>query len=100
MAKINRAKIPKKESPWQFVLGVLVADVGVALLGLGAWEALNNESRILVYLGGSICLSSGLSLIWLDTIRLKKIQTGPSSNNAVAEFSVKFKAITYLYIDI
>jgi hydrogenase/urease accessory protein HupE len=67
MVKINRATIPKTESPWQFVLGVLAADLGVALLGLGAWEALNNETRILVYLGGCIWLSSGLSLIWLDT---------------------------------
>jgi hypothetical protein len=70
MAMKNRAKMAKGESSWQFVLGVLAADLGIALLGLGAWEALNNETRILVYLGGCIWLSSGLSLIWLDTSRL------------------------------
>ena len=96
MAKINRAKIPKNESPWRFVLGVLAADLGVALLGLGAWEALNNESRILVYLGGSICLSSGLSLLWLDTISLSAAGNQPVlSTNGV--YLGKFKLNNYLF---
>ena len=77
MRKINRAKIPKRESPWQFVLGILAADLGLALLGLGAWDALNDETRILVYLGGTIFLSSGLALICLDTISLSAAGTQP-----------------------
>jgi hypothetical protein len=96
MAKINRAKTPKRESPWQFVLGVLAADLGIALLGLGAWEALNNETRILVYLGGSICLSFGLSLIWLDTISLSAAGNQPVlSANGV--YLGKFKLNNYLF---
>jgi hypothetical protein len=96
MAKINRAKIPKRESPWQYVLGVLVAGLGVALVGLGAWEALNNETRILVYLGGCICLSSGLSLIWLDTIRLSAAGNQPLLT-ANGVYLGKFKLNNYLF---
>ena len=96
MAKINRAKIPKNESPWRFVVGVLAADLGVALLGLGVWEALNNETRILVYLGGSICLSSGLSLIWLDTSSLSAAGNQPVlGTNGV--YLGKFKLNNYLF---
>ena len=96
MAKINRAKIPKNESPWRFVVGVLAADLGVALLGLGAWEALNNETRILVYLGGSICLSSSLSLIWLDTIGLSAAGNQPVLT-ANEVYLGKFKLNNYVF---
>ena len=96
MAKINRAKIPNRESPWKFVLGILAADLGVALLGLGAWEALNNKTQFLVYLGGGICLLSGLSLIWLDTIRLSAAGNQPAFNsNGV--YLGKFKLNRYLF---
>ena len=96
MAKINRAKIPKRESPWQFVLGVVAADLGVALFGLGAWDALNNETRILFYLGGTICLLSGLSLICLDASSLSAAGNQPVSSANVVYLG-KFKLNNYLF---
>ena len=94
MAKITGAK--KGQSPWQFVLGALAADLGVALLGLGAWDALKIDMRILVYLVGTVCLLSGLSLIWLDTINLSVVsKKSPLTANGV--YLGRFKLNNYSF---
>jgi hypothetical protein len=77
MVKI--AGTEREHSPRQFVTGVLAADRGVSLLALGASDALDSDTRILVYVAGPLCLLSGLSLIWLDTIRLSVVSDEPPS---------------------
>ena len=82
MVKITGAK--RGQSPCQFVVGVLAADLGVSLLGLGAWDALKSDMRILIYLAGTVCLLSGLSLVWLDTITLSVLsKESPLTANGV-----------------
>ncbi|HKM58435.1 MAG TPA: hypothetical protein VJX28_06790 [Chthoniobacterales bacterium] len=94
MVKITGAE--RGQSPWQFVVGVLAADLGVALLGLGAWDALNSDMRILVYLAGTVCLLSGLSLIWPDTINLSVVsKESPLTANGV--YLGRFKLNNYSF---
>jgi hypothetical protein len=70
MANTAYPKIARgKESAWQFVFGLLVAELGLFQIGLGGWDALNTETQILMYISGGICLIAGLFLVWKDTIR-------------------------------
>ena len=94
MVKITGAK--RGQSPCQFVMGVLAADLGVSLLGLGAWDALKSDMRILIYLAGTVCLLSGLSLIWLDTIKLSVVsKESPLTANGV--YLGRFKLNNYSF---
>ena len=82
------------QSTCQFVGGVLAANLGVALLGFGAWDAFKSDMRILIYLAGTVCLLSGLSLIWLDTINLSVVsKESPLTANGV--YLGRFKLNNY-----
>jgi hypothetical protein len=72
METMTQTKIPNGKSAWQFIAGILMADAGLFLFGLGDWDALHEETRILVYGGGVLSLLSGFLMIWLDTIRLSE----------------------------
>jgi len=54
----------KIESVWHLFSGVIIADLSILLIGLGGWDVLKNETRILIYVSGSILLLCGLFLIF------------------------------------
>ena len=94
MVKITGAK--RGQSPCQFVVGVLAADLGVSLLGLGAWDALKSDMRILIYIAGTVFLLSGLSLICLDTIKLT-VASKESPLTANGVYLGRFKLNNYSF---
>ena len=53
-------RIPKV---WHLFSGVVIADLSILLIGLGGWDVLKNDARILIYVSGSILLLCGLFLI-------------------------------------
>ena len=54
----------KRESVWDLFSGVVIADLSILLIGLGGWDVLKNDTRILIYVSGSILLLCGLFLIF------------------------------------
>src|SRR5271157_4693403 len=54
----------KKESVWHLFSGVVIADLTILLIGLGGWDVLKNDTRILICVRGSILLLCGLFLIF------------------------------------
>jgi hypothetical protein len=78
MSRITDTAIPRrKDSPWQFVLGVIMADLSVLLIAVGGWDVLNSERRMLIYVSGSILLLVGLGLVVSDTIKLAELFPQP-----------------------
>jgi len=53
----------KRESVWDLFSGVVLADLSILLIGLGGWDVLKNDTRILIYVSGSVLLLCGLFLI-------------------------------------
>ena len=70
-------EINKRDSTWHLFAGVLAADLGMLLIGLGGWDALKTETRTLIYVGGSLLFLSGLYLVWIDAIRLAALRLEP-----------------------
>lgn len=78
MSRNTETAMPRKrESPWQFVLGVIMADISVLLIGVGGWDALKFENRMLIYVSGLILLLGGLCLIVSDTVKLTESSFRP-----------------------
>ena len=67
----------KKEPVWHLFSGVVIADLSILLIGLGGWDVLKNDTRILIYVSASILLLCGLFLIWTDAIRLPAVRYEP-----------------------
>jgi hypothetical protein len=67
-----------KDSARYLFMGVVTADLGILLIGLGGWNALNFETRMLNYVGGSILFLSGLVLICIDATRIKVAWNRPA----------------------
>jgi hypothetical protein len=79
MSKTTETASPiRRELPWQFVAGIILADVSVMLIGLAGWDALNFETRTVIYVSGSMLLGGGLYLIVSDTIRFTELWSRPS----------------------
>jgi hypothetical protein len=68
----------KRDSTWHLFAGVLTADLGMLLIGLGGWDALKTETRILIYVGGSLLFLGGLYLVWVDAIRMAALRLEPA----------------------
>jgi len=86
----------KRDSVWHLFAGVLAADLGVLLIGLGGWDALKTEMRILIYLGGSLLFLSGLFLIWIDAVRLAALNHEPALEST-GTYLGKFQLNGYLF---
>lgn len=83
--------IKQKDSAWHLWAGVLMADSGILLIGLGGWNSLDPETQILICLSGIILLIGGLFLIGIDAIRVAAVSRGsiPKSGGAyLGEFEL------------
>lgn len=67
----------KRDSVWHLFVGVLIADLWMLLIGLGGWDALEIQTRILIYVGGSILFIGGLFLLLVDAIRTAAVAHEP-----------------------
>ena len=54
-----------------------MADISVLLIGVGGWDAVKFEFRMLFYVSGLILLLGGLCLIVLDTVKLTESSFRP-----------------------
>jgi hypothetical protein len=52
------------------IMGVVMSELGMLLIGLGGWDGLNFETRMLIYVCGSITCLAALLLIWIDAINM------------------------------
>jgi len=86
----------KRDSTWYLFAGVLAADFGMLLIALGGWDALKTETRILIYVGGSLLFLSGLFLIWMDAIRLAALRHEPALEST-GMYLGKFQLNGYLF---
>ena len=86
----------KRDSTWHLFAGVLAADFGMLLIGLGGWDALKTDTRILIYVGGSLLFLSGLFLIWMDAVRLAALRHEPALESA-GVYLGKFQLNGYLF---
>ena len=85
-----------KDSAKCLFIGVMIADVGLLLIGLGGWNALYFQTHILNYVGGSILFLSGLILIWIDAIGITAAQNG-SALRSKGTYLGKFELNGYLF---
>jgi hypothetical protein len=56
--------MPKtRENSWQLIIGVALAEAGVALVGLGGSGVVNIWATVLIYAGGFLFFGSGIFLV-------------------------------------
>lgn len=69
--------VNRKDSAKYLFIGIVIADLGMLLIGLGGWSALNFEARMWNYVGGSVLFLSGLVFIWIDAICMTVARNRP-----------------------
>jgi hypothetical protein len=68
----------KRDSVWHLYAGVFIADLGMLVIAFGGWDALKAQTRILVYVGGSLLFLGGLLLMWIDANRFAAVRHAPA----------------------
>jgi hypothetical protein len=61
-------KTNKRDSVWQLLAGIFIAELGMSLIAFGAWDALKTDTRILIYVGGVLLFFSGLLAIQIAPV--------------------------------
>lgn len=59
---------------WPICAGILLACVGMALIGFGEWNSLDLSQGWLVYLLGLTFFFAGLFLVWIDPLATPALQ--------------------------
>jgi hypothetical protein len=67
-------RFQQKSSTWQLLIGIVVAEAGVALVGLGEWDALQIWTRVLICVGGFLVCLVGMFLIWKEPLSALIVQ--------------------------
>jgi hypothetical protein len=63
----------------ELLVGILLAEAGIALLGFGKWDPMETGARMPFYLAGFLSLAIGVLLIWKEPLRALMIgdETSP-----------------------
>src|ERR1700749_2282025 len=61
-----------KPSGGTLLVGLLMADLGLALIALAAWHALWTRAQAITHSAGGLLCCAGLILIWIGTTELAK----------------------------
>ena len=78
------------------IMGVVMAELGMFLIGLGGWDAFNLKTRMLIYVCGSVTCLGGLPLICIDAIRLAVARNEPALISR-GRYLGKFRLNGYLF---
>jgi hypothetical protein len=71
-------KIRKRSSPWLFLAGIALAEVGVVLVGYGSWDALNIRTSV----GGFLLCMVGMCLVWKEPLTAMIVQDEAAPDEA------------------
>ena len=78
------------------ILGIVIAESSALLIGLGGWDALNFETRMLIYVCAGITFLGGLLLIWRDATRMTVARNKPALISR-GSYLGKFRLNGYLF---
>jgi hypothetical protein len=59
---------PERSSTWEFLVGILLAEAGIALIGFGQFDPMQTGDRMPFYAAGFISLAVGSFLIWREPL--------------------------------
>jgi hypothetical protein len=69
--------------------GVLLAEAGIALIGLGEWDPMESGARMPFYVAGFLSLAVGMFLIWKEPLSALMIADETSPKGTVFKPKVR-----------
>ena len=60
--------MPERLSTWELLIGILLAEAGIALIGFGEWDPMETGARLPCYAAGFLSLAVGMFLIWKEPL--------------------------------
>ena len=81
----------EKTATCDLLVGSLLAEAGIGLLGFGKWGPMESGSRIPFYAAGFLFLASGMFLVWKEG--LSALMIGDETSPDGTDFTVKVKLL-------
>ena len=71
--------MPERSATCELLVGILLAEAGIALLDFGEWDPMETGARMPFYVAGFLSLAIGIFLIWKEPFRALMIgdETSP-----------------------
>ena len=61
--------MPEKAATCELLVGSLLAEAGIGLLGFGKWDPMESGARMPLYAAGFLLLAIGMFLVWKEPLR-------------------------------
>ena len=73
--------IPERSATCELLVGILVAEAGIALIGFGKWDPMETGAHMPFYAAGFLSLAIGMFLIWKEPLSALMIadETSPGA---------------------
>jgi hypothetical protein len=65
--------MPDRSTTCELLIGILLAEAGIGLLGFGKWDPMETGARMPFYAAGFLSLAIGMFLIWKEPLSVLMI---------------------------
>jgi hypothetical protein len=76
-------------SAWGLLIGILLAEAGIALFGFAEWDPMETGVRMPLHAAGFLSLATGMFLIWKEPFRALMIGDETSPDGAACKPKVR-----------
>jgi hypothetical protein len=83
--------MPERSGTCELLVGILLAEAGIALLGFGEWDPMETGARMPFYAAGFLSLAIGMFLVWKEPLSALMIRDESSPDGTA--FKLKFRLL-------
>ena len=76
--------MPERLATCEFLVGILLAEAGIALIGFGKWDPMETGNHMPFYAAGFLLLAIGMFLIWKEPLSPRMIADEASPADGAA----------------
>ena len=80
--------MPDRSATCELLIGILLAEAGIGLLGFGKWDPMETGARMPFYAAGFLSLAIGMFLIWKEPLSVLMIGDESSPDGTVCKLKV------------
>ena len=81
--------MPEKPATCELLVGTLLAEAGIGLLGFGKWDPMESGARMPFYAAGFLLLAIGMFLVWKEPLSALMIADETSPDGAACKPKVR-----------
>jgi hypothetical protein len=81
--------MPERSATCELLVGILLAEAGIALIGFGKWDPMETGAHMPLYAAGILSLAVGMFLVWKEPLSALMIADETSADGTACKSNVR-----------